>query len=110
MSRSLHYVLLAVLLVPVAFGCGRALLPAYADGDDATTSAACGDADANARIVHAVLAGQPGPIRDAVLLNAAAAVVAATPADAALIDQLDAALTRCAKAIDSGTAALRCVD
>jgi hypothetical protein len=52
MSRSLHYVLLAVLLIPVAFGCGRVLLPAYADGDDATTSAApAGGRGWNRRVV-----------------------------------------------------------
>ena len=64
-----------------------------------------GDADANARVLHALLAGQPGPIRDAVLLNAAAALVTATPSDGPLTDQLHAALTRCADVIDTGAAA-----
>jgi len=35
-----------------------------------------GDAEANARIVRAVLAGEPGPCRDVVVLNAAFAIVA----------------------------------
>ena len=36
-----------------------------------------GDAAFNASVARAVLAGQTGPVRDAVLLNAAAALVAA---------------------------------
>ncbi|GAA1742005.1 anthranilate phosphoribosyltransferase [Luedemannella helvata] len=64
-----------------------------------------GDADANAAVVHALLAGERGPVRDAVLLNAAAATLAATPAAAAPLDSLDKALVRCAEAIDSGAAA-----
>ena len=42
-----------------------------------------GDAGHNAAVVRTLLAGRPGPIRDAVLLNAAAAIVAADAADAA---------------------------
>lgn len=40
-----------------------------------------GDAAVNAAIVHAVLAGAPGPVRDIVCLNAAAALVVADLAD-----------------------------
>lgn len=58
-----------------------------------------GDAVANAAIVRAVLAGEPGPRRDIVLLNAAYALVAAgtaaTPADGMIL---------AAEAIDSGRA------
>jgi anthranilate phosphoribosyltransferase len=36
-----------------------------------------GDAARNAGVVHAVLAGEPGPVRDIVLLNAAAGLAAA---------------------------------
>ena len=64
-----------------------------------------GDAAANARITHALLAGDRGPVRDAVLLNAAAALVTATPADGSLVDQLRPAMARCAEAIDTGAAA-----
>ncbi|GAA5200621.1 anthranilate phosphoribosyltransferase [Rugosimonospora acidiphila] len=63
-----------------------------------------GDAQANARTVHALVRGEPGPVRDAVLLNAAGALVAAAPAEATLVEQLRAAWDRCAEAIDSGAA------
>ena len=64
-----------------------------------------GDADTNARVVRGVLAAEKGPVRDAVLLNAAAALVAAAPADAAVADRLPAAIERCARALDTGAAA-----
>jgi anthranilate phosphoribosyltransferase len=58
-----------------------------------------GDASVNAAIVKSVLAGEQGPRRDIVLLNAAYALVAAgkvaTPAEG---------MTMAAKAIDSGLA------
>jgi anthranilate phosphoribosyltransferase len=58
-----------------------------------------GDAKGNALIVRAVLAGEPGPRRDVVLLNAAYALVAAgKAADPA------AGLKLAAEAIDSGRA------
>src|SRR6266581_6870121 len=66
-----------------------------------------GDAAHNAAAARAVLAGQPGPVRDTVLLNAAAALAA----EAGVPDpgQLPAALAdgyaRAAAAIDSGAAA-----
>ncbi|GAA1394391.1 anthranilate phosphoribosyltransferase [Catellatospora coxensis] len=62
-----------------------------------------GDAAANAAVVHALLAGQRGPVRDAVLLNAAAACAAAD-GDGDLEDRIAAALVRCAVAIDTGAA------
>jgi anthranilate phosphoribosyltransferase len=64
-----------------------------------------GDRDRNAQVVHALLAGEPGPVRDAVLLNAAAALVAAAPGDGSLDEQLSAAISRGAEALDSGAAA-----
>ncbi|MBB6344996.1 anthranilate phosphoribosyltransferase [Nonomuraea muscovyensis] len=66
-----------------------------------------GDAARNAAVARAVLAGEPGPVRDIVLLNAAAALVAAdgTPAAAALTEALAAAVKRATDAIDSGAAA-----
>ncbi|MEV0457804.1 anthranilate phosphoribosyltransferase [Catellatospora methionotrophica] len=63
-----------------------------------------GDAAANAATVHALLDGKPGPVRDAVLLNAAAACATAD-GDADLDDRIAAALLRCADAVDSGRAA-----
>lgn len=64
-----------------------------------------GDAERNAGIVREVLAGRPGPVRDAVLLNAAAAVVALDgPEAGSLEDQLADGLRQAAEAIDSGAA------
>jgi anthranilate phosphoribosyltransferase len=64
-----------------------------------------GDAEHNAGVVRDVLAGKPGPVRDAVLLNAAAAVVAVDgPGAGPLEDRLADGLRQAAEAIDSGTA------
>lgn len=64
-----------------------------------------GDAARNATVARAVLAGEPGPVRDAVLMNAAAALVAYDgPAAGPVAGQLRGALTRAAEAIDSGAA------
>jgi anthranilate phosphoribosyltransferase len=67
------------------------------------------DAAYNAQVVRDVLAGAQGPVRDAVLLNAAAALVAAggaLPTDAVgLVEVLRAAVSRAAAAVDSGAAA-----
>jgi anthranilate phosphoribosyltransferase len=64
-----------------------------------------GDASENAAVVRSVLAGDHGPVRDAVLLNAAAGI-AAFDAD---LDDLEAGLGRgllaAADAIDSGAVA-----
>lgn len=60
----------------------------------------------NATLVRALLAGEKGPIRDAVLLNAAAGLTAADPeADAPLMDRLAANMRRAAESLDSGAAA-----
>ncbi|MEV7647698.1 anthranilate phosphoribosyltransferase [Arthrobacter sp. NPDC089319] len=65
-----------------------------------------GDAAANAEVVRRVLAGDKGPVRDAVVLNAAAALVANdVSADAPLLDRLADGLERANEAIDSGAAA-----
>ena len=54
------------------------------------------------------LGGERGPVRDVVLLNAAAAIAAATPdPDGALTSRLAAGLARATEAIDSGAAADR---
>jgi anthranilate phosphoribosyltransferase len=65
-----------------------------------------GDAPHNAGITRRLLDGETGPIRDAVLLNAAAAIVAADGAGPGPVAaQLAAALPRAAEALDSGAAA-----
>ena len=58
-----------------------------------------GDAQANAVIVQKVLNGEIGPQRDVVMLNAAAAFVAA-----GLDDSFKAGIARAKESIDSGTA------
>ncbi|MFG1703915.1 anthranilate phosphoribosyltransferase [Nonomuraea sp. M3C6] len=65
-----------------------------------------GDARHNAEVARAVLAGELGPVRDIVLLNAAAAVVAAdgTPPASDLTPALTGAYKRAADAVDSGAA------
>ncbi|TMR13254.1 anthranilate phosphoribosyltransferase [Nonomuraea turkmeniaca] len=64
-----------------------------------------GDVVFNAQAVHDLLGGKTGPVRDAVLLNAAAALVAYDGPG----DDLDAAMaeaySRAAQAVDSGAAA-----
>ncbi|WP_419994248.1 anthranilate phosphoribosyltransferase [Streptomyces boninensis] len=62
------------------------------------------DASYNADVARRLLAGEPGPVRDAVLLNSAAALVALEPGDATLEEQLAAGIARAAEAIDSGAA------
>ncbi|MBX6388094.1 MAG: anthranilate phosphoribosyltransferase [Frankia sp.] len=64
------------------------------------------DAAFNAGVARSVLAGKPGPVRDAVLLSAAAALVAAAgPTQEPVTAQIRAQLDRAAAAIDSGAAA-----
>lgn len=72
-----------------------------------------GDAAHNAAVVHRVLAGERGPVRDIVLLNAAAGIVSyrlsqdAAQAQVAIVERLVAAMAEAAAAIDSGAAAER---
>lgn len=65
-----------------------------------------GDAARNAGVVRAVLSGEAGPVRDAVVLNAATALAAeaGVPGPGALGPALAAACQRAAAAIDSGAA------
>lgn len=65
-----------------------------------------GDPAHNAGIVRATFAGEPGPVRDIVVLNAAAALLAHDGPDiaASLADQVAPRLRRAAEAIDSGAA------
>lgn len=64
-----------------------------------------GEAERNAEVVRALVRGETGPVRDAVLLNAAAAVAAFTGLSGSLNDDLATGLGRAAEAIDSGKAA-----
>lgn len=65
-----------------------------------------GDPAHNAAVVRQVLAGATGPVRDIVLLNAAAALLAyAGPSRQPVAEQLTPFLERAAQAIDSGAAA-----
>jgi anthranilate phosphoribosyltransferase len=84
---------------PAALGLPRASIDDLRGGDPAH----------NADVARSVLAGRPGPVRDIVLLNAAAAMTAArlsgvTSADA-LTKALGDGLARAAEAVDSGAAA-----
>ncbi|NMD94889.1 anthranilate phosphoribosyltransferase [Rhodococcus sp. BL-253-APC-6A1W] len=63
-----------------------------------------GDAEKNAAIARAVLAGETGPVRDAVLLNAAGAIAAFRGIGDSLEEALAAGLEAAAAAIDTGRA------
>ncbi|MDQ1580336.1 MAG: anthranilate phosphoribosyltransferase [Microbacteriaceae bacterium] len=69
-----------------------------------------GDAKHNAAVVRAVLAGEEGPVRDIVLLNAAAGLVSfdlasdASKVQESILDRFRAKLVVAADAIDSGAA------
>ena len=77
-------------VTPEEFGIGRGTI------DDISG----GDAAANATIIRDILAGKKSARRDVVLLNAAAALVAAGKAD-----HLTDALPLASRSIDSGAAA-----
>ncbi|MEV4817432.1 anthranilate phosphoribosyltransferase [Micromonospora tulbaghiae] len=64
-----------------------------------------GDAVYNADVVRRLLAGETGPVRDAVMVNAAAALATQGPLDGDLYEVLRANLDRAAEAVDSGAAA-----
>lgn len=76
-------------LEPAAYGLDRASLDDLL-GDDAAT---------NARILRGVLDGESGPVRDIVVLNAAAALVAAD-----LADDVGAGMAKSEASIDTGAA------
>jgi anthranilate phosphoribosyltransferase len=63
-----------------------------------------GDAAANAEVTRRLLAGEKGPVRDAVLVNAAAAVAAFGGLRGELTAELRTGLDRAAHAVDSGAA------
>lgn len=65
-----------------------------------------GDAELNASVARRVFAGEKGPVRDAVLLNAAGALAAVRGlGEMSLEDALAAGVETAAQAIDSGKAA-----
>ncbi len=61
-----------------------------------------GDAETNARIARQIFAGEPGPARDIVVLNAGAGLWAS-----GVVPDLAAGVTRAAAAIDDGRAAAK---
>ena len=81
---------------PMAFGFARAEVSELVGGD----------AETNAESVRAVLGGAKGPVRDAVVLNAAGAMVAhaGLSSDAKWVPAWESGLARAAETIDSGAA------
>jgi len=79
---------------PAVLGIARATLEDLRGGDAAT----------NAAVVSTLLDGEKGAVRDAVLLNAAAAIAAYEAAPGSLEERLAAGLTRATEALDSGAA------
>ncbi|WP_164889995.1 anthranilate phosphoribosyltransferase [Mycolicibacterium elephantis] len=81
---------------PAAFGFARAEISELVGGD----------AETNAAEVRAVLGGAKGAVRDAVVLNAAGALVAhaGLASDAKWVPAWESGLARAAEAIDSGAA------
>jgi anthranilate phosphoribosyltransferase len=70
-----------------------------------------GDADVNAQVVRDLVDGKPGPVRDIVVLNAAAGLLAdQKPHPDDLSGQLREHLGRAANAIDSGAAKAKLTD
>ncbi len=63
-----------------------------------------GDVAHNAEVVRRVLAGETGPVRDAVVLNAGAALAVHATPEESVADGLVAGVARAADSIDSGAA------
>lgn len=64
-----------------------------------------GDAAHNAEVVRRLLAGDRGPVRDAVVLNAGAALAVYAAGTGTLDERLAAGIAQASEAIDSGAAA-----
>ena len=62
------------------------------------------DPDHNAKVFTRVLGGEPGPVRDAVLLNAAAGLAAYAGSEGSLSERLQAGLTQARESVDTGAA------
>jgi anthranilate phosphoribosyltransferase len=80
---------------PTELGVPRSGLEALRGGDPAY----------NAEVARRMLAGDPGPVRDAVLLNAGAALAVYDDQAGSPAERLAAGMTRAAEAVDSGAAA-----
>jgi anthranilate phosphoribosyltransferase len=63
-----------------------------------------GDVAFNAEVARRLLAGETGPVRDAVLVNAAGAVAAYSGLGPDLVADMTVAMARVAEAVDSGAA------
>ena len=83
------------VLDPARLGIGYAPIEALRGGDPAH----------NAEVARRILGGEQGPVRDAVLLNTAAALVSLQQTDAPLLEQFAVGIARAAESIDSGAAA-----
>ena len=64
----------------------------------------CGPPAVNAEVFRRVLAGDQGPVRDAVLLNAGAALAAFDERPSRLHDAVGAGMARAEAAVDDGRA------
>ncbi len=80
---------------PAAFGIARATVEDLRGGDAAH----------NADVVRRVLAGETGPVRDAVVLNAGAALAVYDAPGSPVDEALAAGLAKAVEAVDSGAAA-----
>ena len=80
---------------PASLGIPRATLEDLRGGDAAT----------NAGVARRFLGGEHGPVRDAVLLNAAAAIAAFDAVPGGLDERIAAGLKKATEALDSGAAA-----
>jgi anthranilate phosphoribosyltransferase len=65
-----------------------------------------GDAAFNAAVVTRVLSGEPGPIRDAVMLNAGAALAVYQESEQSLQERIADGIERAARSVDSGAASV----
>jgi anthranilate phosphoribosyltransferase len=84
------------VLDPVDYGIARCQLDDLRGGDPAF----------NAEVVGRMLSGEAGPIRDAVLLNAGAAVAVYESSESSLDERIAAGIERATRSIDSGAASV----
>ena len=84
-----------VTVDPLALGVARAPVESLRGDDPAY----------NAEVFRRVLTGDRGPVRDAVLLNAAAALAAHTAGSGSVEERLGAGLEAAARSVDTGAAA-----